>query len=104
LSFYTLLFIGWFVSVFIKQHKKMKKETKEEVQIYTAVGMLMSGVGLSVAGFIVEPTGQIHESVLWFFAQCLMYAGGIFGIGVYVTTKFNHLVDKLKDKEENKNG
>lgn len=44
----------------------MKKETKEEVQIYTAVGMLMSGVGLSVAGFIVEPTGQIHESVLWF--------------------------------------
>ena len=47
----------------------MKKETKEEVQIYTAVGMLMSGVGLSVAGFIVEPTGQIHESVLWFFAH-----------------------------------
>ena len=82
----------------------MKKETKEEVQIYTAVGMLMSGVGLSVAGFIVEPTGQIHESVLWFFAQCLMYAGGIFGIRVYLTTKFNHLLDKLKDKEENKNG
>ena len=74
----------------------MKKETKEEVQIYTAVGMLVAGVALSVAGFIVEPTGQIHESVLWFFAQCLMYAGGIFGIGVYVTTKFNHLVDKLK--------
>ena len=82
----------------------MKKETKEEVQIYTAVSMLVAGVGLSVAGFIVEPTGQIHESVLWFFAQCLMYAGCIFGIGVYVTTKFNHLVDKLKDKEENKNG
>ena len=82
----------------------MKKETKEEVQIYTAVSMLVAGVGLSVAGFIVEPTGQIHESVLWFFAQGLMYAGGIFGIGVYVTTKFNHLVDKLKDKEENKNG
>lgn len=82
----------------------MKKETKEEVQIYTAVGMLMSGVGLSVAGFIVEPTGQIHELRIVVFAQCLMYAGGIFGIGVYVTTKFNHLVDKLKDKEENKNG
>ena len=43
----------------------MKKETKEEVQIYTAVGMLVAGVALSVAGFIVEPTGQIHESVLW---------------------------------------
>lgn len=104
MSFFILLFIGWFVPVFIKRQNIMKKETKEEVQIYTAVGMLMSGVGLSVAGFVVEPTGQIHESVLWFFAQCLMYAGGILGIGVYVTTKFNHLVDKLKDKEENKNG
>ena len=77
----------------------MKKETKEEVQIYTAVGMLMSGVGLSVAGFIVEPTGQIHESVLWFFAQCLIYAGSIFGIGIYVNGKFNSLVDRLNNKE-----
>jgi len=82
----------------------MKKETKEDVQVCTAVGMLISGVGLSVAGFIVEPTGQIHDSVLWFFAQCLMYAGSIFGISIYVTTKFNHLVDKLKDKEEKNNG
>lgn len=78
----------------------MKKETKEDVQVCTAVGMLLSGVGLSIAGFIVEPTGQIHDSVLWFFAQCLMYAGSIFGIGIYVTTKFNHLVDKLKNKED----
>ncbi len=80
----------------------MRKETKEDVQVCTAVGMLLSGVGLSVAGFIVEPTGQIHDSVLYFFAQCLIYAGSIFGIGIYVTTKFNHLVDKLKDKEEKK--
>lgn len=78
----------------------MKKETKEDVQVCTAVGMLLSGVGLSIAGFIVEPTGQIHDSVLWFFAQCLMYAGSIFGIGIYVTTKFNHLVDKLKEEKK----
>lgn len=80
----------------------MRKETKEDIQVCTAVGMLLSGVGLSIAGFIVSPTGQIHDSVLWFFAQCLMYAGSIFGIGIYVTTKFNHLVNKLKDKEEAK--
>lgn len=81
----------------------MKKETKEDVQVCTAVGMLLSGVGLSIAGFIVEPTGQIHDSVLWFFAQCLIYAGSIFGIGIYVNTKFNSLIDRIKDKEM-KNG
>lgn len=81
----------------------MRKETKEDVQVCTAVGMLIAGVGLSVAGFIVPPTGQIHDSVLWFFAQCLIYAGSIFGVAIYVNTKFNHLVDKLnKMKEEEK--
>lgn len=64
--------------------------------------MLIAGVSLSVAGFIVEPTGQIHDSVLWFFAQCLIYAGSIFGVAVYVNTKFNYLVDKIKIKEEEK--
>lgn len=78
----------------------MKKETKEDVQICTAVGMLVAGVGLSVAGFIVEPLGQIHDSVLWFFAQCLIYAGSIFGIGIYVNGKFNSLVEKLSNRKE----
>lgn len=80
----------------------MRKDTKEDVQVCTAVGMLIVGVGLSVAGFIVEPLGQIHDSVLWFFAQCLIYAGSIFGIGIYVNGKFNHLVDKLNGKEDSK--
>lgn len=45
----------------------MKKNTKEDIQVWTAVGMLFAGAGgLSVAGFIVEPLGQIHDSVLWF--------------------------------------
>jgi hypothetical protein len=80
----------------------MKKETKEDIQVCTAVGMLFLGSGLSVAGFIVPPLGQIHDSVLWFFAQCLIYAGSIFGIGIYVNGKFNQLIDKINGKEEKK--
>lgn len=78
----------------------MKKNTKEDIQVWTAVGMLFAGVGLSVAGFVVEPLGQIHDSVLWFFAQCLIYAGSIFGIGIYVNGKFNSLVDRLNNNKE----
>lgn len=80
----------------------MKKETKEDIQVCTAVSMLFLGSGLSVAGFIVPPLGQIHDSVLWFFAQCLIYAGSIFGIGIYVNGKFNQLIDKINGKEEKK--
>lgn len=73
----------------------MKKDTKDNIQIWTAVAMLVVGSGLSVAGFILPPSGEISDSVLWFFAQCLMYAGSIFGITIYVNTKFNNLINKL---------
>lgn len=78
----------------------MKKETKEALSIWSAIGMLTGGMALSIAGFIVEPRGQIHDSVLWLFAQCLIYAGSIFGIGTYVNSKFDHLTDKLKNDIE----
>ena len=51
--------------------------------------MLAAGVGLSVAGFCVPPVGEISDSVLWFFAQCLLYAGAALGIDVFVEHKIN---------------
>ena len=50
----------------------------------SAIGMLMAGVGLTVAGFIVPPLGEISDSVLWFTAQTLIYAGSIFGVKGYI--------------------
>ena len=29
--------------------------------------------------------------MLWFFAQCLIYAGSIFGVSIYVQSKFSEL-------------
>ena len=57
--------------------------------------MLAIGVALSIAGFIVPPTGEISDSVLWFFAQCLIYAGSIFGVSTYVHGKFTELSREL---------
>ena len=46
----------------------MKKETRESLQVGSALGMLVGGFALTVAGFIVPPLGEIHESVLGLFA------------------------------------
>lgn len=81
-------------------YKGMKRETKEDIQVWTAVGMLIAGVGLSVVGFLVTPLGIIHDSVLWFFAQCLIYAGSIFGVSIYVTGKVNKAITNFKQREE----
>ena len=69
---------------------------KQTIRTWSAVGMLASGVGLSTAGFIVPPVGEISDSVLWFFAQCLIYAGTALGIDVMIDRK----LDERKKREE----
>ncbi len=50
----------------------------------SALLMLGSGIGLSVAGFVAPPLGEISDSVLWYVAQALIYAGSVFGVTVYI--------------------
>ena len=78
----------------------MKKEVKETIQYGSAIAMLLLGGVLSVAGFITAPAGEIHESVLWLFAQCLIYAGSVFGISVYMTDRFSRIDKKLNLKDD----
>ena len=63
--------------------------------------MLISGVAMSVAGFIVPPLGEISNSVLYFCAQCLIYAGSIFGVGIYVRSKFDEINKEINNKLNN---
>ena len=73
----------------------MNKESRKDLQVYTAVAMLVAGVGLSIAGFVVPPTGEISDSVLMFTAQCLVYAGSALGINVYINSKFSDIKKQL---------
>ena len=76
--------------------KTLSLEKKEAIQYATAVGMLVAGLALTVAGFVVEPLGAISDSVLYVLAQCLIYAGSIFGIGIYVNTKIDVLKRQIQ--------
>lgn len=70
------------------------------VQYGTAVGMLASGVALAVAGFATPPVGEISDSVLWYAAQTMIYAGSVFGVSIYVNDRINGLKDRIKKLEE----
>ena len=76
--------------------KTLSLEKKEAIQYVTAVGMLVAGLALTVAGFVVEPLGVISDSVLYVLAQCLIYAGSIFGIGLYMNTKIDVLKRQIQ--------
>ena len=65
----------------------MKKEARQDLQIWSAIAMLAFGCSLTVAGFIVPPLGVISDSVLLVLAQCFIYAGSALGIDYYVNMK-----------------
>lgn len=61
----------------------MKPITK--VQVVLAVASFVAAVAFAVAGFIVAPEGQIHDSVLYLIAQFLLLTASLFGVGALFT-------------------
>lgn len=82
----------------------MTRERRISFQYYTAAAMLLVGVALAIAGFIVSPLGEISDSVLYFTAQCFIYAGSVFGVSVYVSDKFKNLQNKLGIRDKTDDG
>ena len=72
----------------------MTKERKDNIAVVSACIMLGFGIILTAIGFIIDPTGEIHDSVLWVLGQALIYAGAVFGLAVYT----HHLVERKVDE------
>ena len=77
--------------------------TERKIQVWSAMAMLAAGVALSIAGFIAPPYGEISDSVLWFFAQTLIYAGSVFGLSSFVQIKLDRFKkDFIKEQDPKK--
>lgn len=63
------------------------KKHKPKFQLFTAVGLIVLGCSLLVAGFILPPPGEIHNSVLIAFGEILTFAGALFGIDYHYKYK-----------------
>lgn len=74
----------------------MTQGIKENITYGSAIGMLMFGVVLTTAGFIIDPQGQIHDSVLYVLGQCLIFAGSVMGVSAYATGRMRHIEDSVK--------
>lgn len=72
---------------------------KEAIHYITAIVLLIAGIALAFLGFYTPPEGEIHDSVLWLFAQCLIYAGSVFGLGLYVRHKISEQLTRNNHEE-----
>ena len=73
---------------------------KENISIVSAIVMQVSGIVLAFLSFFRSPEGEIPDSVLWYVAQTLIYSGSIYGVTVYVQTKFAEIRSELLGKKE----
>ena len=57
--------------------------------------MILSGITLAFMSFF-KNNGDISEGVLWYVAQALTYAGGIFGVSIYFKTKLGDFESRTR--------
>ena len=67
-------------------------DVKTKFAIVTAVVAFVVGWGLTIAGFIIPPQGEVADSVLWILGQALIYTASVLGIGMY----FNNQMVKFR--------
>lgn len=71
----------------------MDKDRKDIIMIIVAIITLLSGIVMSFLSFFLSVSHTVHDSVLWYFAQCLMYCASTFGLYSYVKTKVGTLTN-----------
>lgn len=83
----------------------MKKLNKETLGYWTAALAFLFAFALTIAGFIVPPLGEVHESILWILAQALLYVGSIVGITTHYNAELNSFkfrINRFVHDEEHK--
>ena len=69
----------------------------------SAVVTLFFGFGLTLASFIIEPTGVVDDSVLWILGQVFLYIGAVFSISTPPQSQKEQLEAKITARLDKKN-
>lgn len=80
--------------------KWLQLDIKEKIATVTAIIAFILGWGLTIAGFVVPPLGEIADSILWVLGQALIYAASVFGITSYFTSETRRLKHDIREYVE----
>lgn len=78
----------------------MKHSTKLTLQFIFAWVLAVIGLVLIFLGFFIDPTGEIHPSVLTAFGEILTFSGAILGIDYRYKFKTDEL-DRMNNRNKN---
>lgn len=67
--------------------KEINNDQKQKAAYITAIIAFIAGWGLTIAGFCVDPVGDISGSVLAVLGEALVYAASVFGVTLYFSNQ-----------------
>lgn len=70
---------------------------RDKVQFGIAGGLMIVGCIMLLIGLFLEPSGQIHSSVLIGFGEIGTLAASVLGIDAIYTNKLQRIVTGMKD-------
>lgn len=74
----------------------MQSNTKDWIQYGSAITMILSAIVLAFLSFFA--IHAIEASILWYVAQALAYAGGIFGVSIYIKSKLGEAASVVNQR------
>lgn len=71
---------------------------REQIAYIIAIISFTLGWALTIFGAITEPSGEVHDSILFILGESLVFTGSIFGFGMWATSTAKGLKDRLNDR------
>lgn len=62
-------------------------DTKQKTAYWTAIIAFVCGWGMTIAGFIVPPRGEVSGSVLAVLGEAMVYTASVFGVTLYFSNE-----------------
>lgn len=81
-------------------------DTKQKTAYWTAIIAFVCGWGMTIAGFIVPPRGEVSGSVLAVLGEAMVYTASVFGVTLYFSNemmKFKRDTRQYLNERENGN-
>lgn len=76
--------------------KGSKTDARHTAATISAIVAFAIGWGLTIAGFIVPPMGEVSGSVLAVLGEAMVYAASVFGVTLYFNSRLQGFQDEAR--------
>lgn len=72
-------------------------DIKEYIQYGICIVCILGAMVMSFLAMYIDPTGEIHDSILWLIAQVLVFCGSLMGINSLHNVHLKRIDQKISD-------